>query len=167
MHLLITAVPGAGKTTAIRRLAEQVDAWCGFYTEEIRRSGERQGFRLIAHDGTETVIAHVNLPKAARVGKYGVDVEAMDRAAKEALAPRRGVKLYLVDEIGKMECLSAVFISRLRAILDGRATVVATVAQRGEGFIAAVKRRRDCELWTLDRANRDTMPQRILNWLAA
>jgi nucleoside-triphosphatase THEP1 len=44
--------------------------------------------------------------------------------------------------------------------------VVATVAQRGAGFIDEVKRREDCELWTLTRANRDAMAQRILAWIA-
>ena len=44
--------------------------------------------------------------------------------------------------------------------------VVATVAQRGGGFIDEVKGREDCELWTLNRSNREAMPQRIVAWLA-
>jgi nucleoside-triphosphatase len=74
--------------------------------------------------------------------------------------------VWLVDEIGKMECLSARFASRMRELLAGSGPVVATVAQRGAGFIDEVKRREDCELWTLTRANRDAMAQRILAWIA-
>ena len=66
-----------------------------------------------------------------------------------------------------MECLSQRFIARIQAILDGNIPLVATVAKRGGGFIAEVKRRPDCELWTLDRANRDAMPERISAWLLA
>jgi nucleoside-triphosphatase THEP1 len=42
--LLITGTPGIGKTTVIRRVAEGVKAegLRGFYTEEIRESGERR-----------------------------------------------------------------------------------------------------------------------------
>jgi nucleoside-triphosphatase len=166
-HLLITGVPGSGKSTVIAKTAERVENASGFYTEEIRTRGERRGFRLVALDGADVVIAHVDLPKAQRVGKYGVDVPAIDRAVDAALARRGRLKLYLVDEIGKMECLSQRFIARVQAILDGKVPLVATVASRGGGFIAEVKRRPDCELWTLDRANRDVMPERISAWLLA
>ena len=166
-HLLLTAVPGAGKTTVIRRVAERLPTKTlgGFYTEEMRTRGERRGFRLIAFDGAEAVIAHVDFPKKHRVGKYGVDVGAIDRAAEAALAARRGMRLYLVDEIGKMECLSERFVTDMRRVLAGSIPLVATVAKRGAGFIAQVKRREDCELWTLSRANRDAMPAEILAWL--
>lgn len=166
-HLLLTAVPGSGKTTVIRRVAEGLGSKPGgFYTEEMRTRGERRGFRLVTFDGGETVIAHVDFPKTHRVGKYGVEVAVIDEAAAAALAPRAGVAIYLVDEIGKMECLSERFVAQMRHLLDSRQPLVATVAKRGEGFIAEVKRRKDCELWTLTHANRDDMPRQILEWVA-
>ena len=166
-HLLLTATPGAGKTTAIRRLAALLGdrRVAGFYTAEIRARGERRGFRLIGLDGTEALIAHVELPKTHRVGKYGVDIAAMDAAADATLMPRKGVELYLVDEIGKMECLSARFVEHMQRIVAGRVPLIATVASRGSGYIAEVKRDARCELWTLARANRDAMPEELLAWL--
>jgi nucleoside-triphosphatase len=164
-HLLLTAVPGAGKTTVIRRVAEQLagETLAGFYTEEMRSRGERRGFRLVPFHGERVTIAHVDFPKTHRVGKYGVDPAAIDAAVATALAPRPGVTLYLVDEIGKMECLSERFVARMRGLLAGSVPLVATVAKRGAGFIAEVKRRKDCELWTLTRANRDALPFEIIN----
>ena len=81
--------------------------------------------------------------------------------------PHRGDDVYLVDEIGKMECLSERFVTSVRRLLDSRLTVVASIALRGSGFIAEVKRREDCELWTLSRANRDAMPARMLEFVRA
>jgi nucleoside-triphosphatase len=117
--LLLTGVPGIGKTTVIRRVAERLKGrkLGGFYTEEIREDGDRRGFRLVGFDGTERVIAHVSFPKARRVGKYGVDVGAIDEAT-ELLADDPAVQVYLVDEIGKMECLSERFVAAVRTLLS-------------------------------------------------
>jgi nucleoside-triphosphatase len=166
--LLLTGAPGIGKTTVMRRLAARLEGarLKGFYTEEIREAGERLGFRLIAFDGGEHVIAHVAMPKTRRVGKYGVDVAAVDRAAGLLVADP-GARVYLVDEIGKMECLSERFVRAMRALLTGRIPVIATVGLRGGGFIAEVKRMKGCRLWEVTRGNRDELPARIAAWLMA
>src|SRR5512134_938001 len=116
--LLLTGVPGIGKTTVIRRVADRLQnrEIGGFYTEEIREDSDRRGFRLVGFDGSEGVIAHVDFPKVPRVGKYGVDVEEIDEAA-DRLSLDPAAEIYLVDEIGKMECLSDPFVSALQALL--------------------------------------------------
>ena len=73
--------------------------------------------------------------------------------------------VYLIDEIGKMECLSGAFTDAVARLLDSRCPVIATVAQRGKGFIAEVKRHPRAESWEVTRANRDAMPGRIVSWL--
>lgn len=164
---LLTGVPGIGKTTIIKNVAEQFKGkrLGGFYTEEIREHGERRGFRLVTFAGQERVIAHMDLPKTHRVGKYGVDVAALDGVVGSALALDNAVVVYLVDEIGKMECLSACFIAAMRALLKSSMTLVATVALKGSGLIAEVKRREDSLLWEVTRESRDGLPARILAWL--
>jgi nucleoside-triphosphatase len=165
--LLITGTPGVGKTTVLRRVAEGVgDAClCGFYTEELRERGSRRGFRLVGFDGSQGIIAHVDLPHRQRVGKYGVDVAALDRLAGATLAPRKDCALYLVDEIGKMECLSPGFVAAMGLLLDSDRPVVATIGKKGGGFIEAVKARGDVELVEVTRDNRDTLAADILHWL--
>ncbi len=165
--LLLTGAPGVGKTTVIRRAADGFGAngLRGFYTEEIREQGERCGFRLVSFDGTAHIIAHVHFPKTHRVGKYGVDVQALDNAAALLrLDPQ--ARVFLVDEIGKMECLSERFVETMRSLLSSRLPIVATVGARGGGFIAEVKRRPECELWHVTHANRDDLPAEIRAWLA-
>jgi nucleoside-triphosphatase len=165
--LLITGAPGVGKTTVIRRVARELksDGLRGFYTEEIREDGERRGFRLASFEGTAHIIAHVDFMKSRRVGKYGVDVEALDDAAK-LLHPDPDARVYLVDEIGKMECLSDRFVAAMRVLLSGKTPMVATIGAHGGGFIAEVKQMPTCELWEVTHANRDDLPARIVAWLA-
>jgi nucleoside-triphosphatase len=93
-------------------------------------------------------------------------VAAIDKAADELLLPAAGPDIYLVDEIGKMECYSTRFIGAMRCLLDGDRRVIATIGKKGTGFISEVKQRRDCRLWEITRENRDAMPQRVLDWLS-
>lgn len=164
-HVLLTGRPGVGKTTAVRRLAARLTPSLrvgGFVTEEIREEGERQGFRALApDDGDGRIIAHREIGDGPRVGSYGVDVEAVDGLAEAALDPERDVDVWLVDEIGRMECLSDRFVAAVRRLLDDDRPVVATVGAGGTEFMEAVRRREDAELWRVTRENRDALPARV------
>jgi nucleoside-triphosphatase len=94
-----------------------------------------------------------------------VDVAVVDKVASAALQASEDVDLYLVDEIGKMECLSRRFSEAMSALFKSTKTIVATVALRGGSFIAEVKARRDALLWEVTRQNRDELPDRIVAWL--
>jgi nucleoside-triphosphatase len=71
----------------------------------------------------------------------------------------------VVDEIGKMECLSEGFVASMCVLLDSDRRVLATIAQRGGGLIAEVKRRADAELWEVTVRSREVLPERILAWV--
>ncbi len=165
--LLVTGAPGIGKTTALRTVAEGLSnaRICGFYTEELRAQGVRCGFRLVGFDGTEGIIAHVDFPYPQRVGKYGVDVAAVDRLARATLTRDQDCAVYLVDEIGKMECFASGFVAAMRPLLDADKPLLATISKKGDGFIEEVKARSDIELLEVTRANRDALPADVLNWL--
>ncbi|UCF69284.1 MAG: AAA family ATPase [Acidobacteriota bacterium] len=166
-NLLLTGAPGIGKTTVIQSVAERVDkhALGGFVTEEIRVRGRRVGFRLLTFGREQATLAHVEHPAETRVGRYGVDLAALDRIVDASLNVEHGPQLFLVDEIGKMECLSQRFVSAITGLLDDERLVVATVSFRGGGFIAEVKRRPDVLIWELSLKNRAAMPERVLAWI--
>ena len=165
--LLLTGVPGAGKTTIVRKVAAALSEKriAGFVTDEIRRAGRRVGFELSTFTGRKRVLAHVDIDSRHRVGRYGVDVAGLDEIAEETLAPDDGTDVYLVDEIGKMECFSVKFRAAMRSLLNSEQPLVATVALRGSGFIAEVKDRVDVEIWEATRENRDEMPDQIVRWV--
>jgi len=166
--LLVTGVPGVGKTTLLRRVAAQAQRKLGgFTTEEMRTQGQRVGFRIVPFDGPGRVMAHLDFRSRARVGRYGVDVDAIDAVAETALALDPNIDVYLVDEIGKMECFSARFVAAMRRLLDSDKRLVASIARKGTGFIAEVTRRHDVDLWEVTVANRDALVDPILKWIAA
>jgi nucleoside-triphosphatase len=90
----------------------------------------------------------------------------IDRLVESTLRLEPDVDLYLVDEIGKMECLSKTFAARMNSVLDCGQPVIAAVAKKGEGFIGEVKSRRDSVLWEVTRQNRDVLPNSVLDWIA-
>src|SRR5690606_15184027 len=75
-NLLVTGLPGTGKTTLIRKILDTLPpgvSVSGFFTAEIRESGERVGFAVSTLDGRSGLLAHVRAGGRARVGRYGVD----------------------------------------------------------------------------------------------
>ena len=162
-NLFVTGLPGTGKTTLIRKVLERLPpgaAVSGFFTAEIREAGGRVGFTANALDGRTAPLAHVRIGGGARVGRYGVDVAGFEGLVLPLLEPGRA-GLYVIDEIGKMECRSAAFCRTVAALLDSEAPVLGTVALRGGGFIAEVKARDDVALYEVTVKNRDTLPGEI------
>src|SRR6266568_4558929 len=78
--VLLTGRPGCGKTTLIKRVVSNLARRAGgFYTEEIREGRTRAGFKIVTLDGEEAVFAHVDLKTPEHVGKYGLDLSALER----------------------------------------------------------------------------------------
>lgn len=165
-HMLITGLPGVGKTTLIRELAKRLADYhpAGFYTEEIRNArGTREGFQLVTLCGRRLVLSHIHHPGPDRVSRYGVDVQGFEQLLSDLDLSHSQSRLVIIDEIGKMECFSRRFIEEVTALLNSPKMLIATIALKGEGFINQVKDRPDCRLITVTRENRD----RLLGELAA
>jgi nucleoside-triphosphatase len=165
--LLITGIPGIGKTTIVKKAFTSLSGLNigGFYTEEIRINNVRQGFELVTFQGKRLVMAHIDSDSAYRVGKYGVDVDAIDTAVAMTMSEDRNTELFIIDEIGKMECFSDLFVKRMSSLLDSGKPVVATIALKGGGFISEVKNRAGVKLWEATKKNRNDMPDKIASWV--
>jgi nucleoside-triphosphatase len=161
--ILITGLPGSGKTTLFRRLVEKLQHLnpVGFYTAEIRKGGTRRGFGLKDLDGRTGVLAHVEFRTGFRVGKYGVDVIGFEDFLNGIpwIDPQTGP--VMIDEIGKMECLSDRFAEIIKDVLGSEKQLIATIAQKGGGLIAALKKRSDAQLFTLARGNQNILVDQI------
>jgi nucleoside-triphosphatase len=167
--LLLTGRPGIGKTTVIKAVAKGLGKTAGgFYTEEIRGPGGRKGFRLLTLDGSETMMAHVDLRGQGRprVGRYGVDVEAIESLGVAAL--RRAMsegRLILVDEIGKMELFCGPFKDAVLQAVGGPHTVVATVMASPNPWVDGLKMMPQVEIWEVTAKNRDRPADRVKRWI--
>jgi len=163
-NILITGMPGTGKTTLIRKILADVAALnpAGFYTEEIREAGVRRGFALISTDGVRSILSHENIRSPFRVGKYGVDLNSFESFIDRIPFRDPDRRLLVIDEIGRMECFSRKFTQLTSELLSSDRRVIATVAMKGTGLIADVKARPDVELIEITRDNRNDLPRHLL-----
>ena len=165
---MITGLPGSGKTTLFRRLVDKLQYLnpVGFYTAEIRKGGTRRGFSLKGLDGRSGMLAHVEFRSRFQVGKYGVDVNGFEEflSGIPLLDPQTGP--VMIDEIGKMECLSNRFTEIIKDVLGSDKQLIATIAQKGGGLIAELKKRSDAQLFTLTHGNRDALFGQIVSVLS-
>lgn len=163
-NILITGLPGVGKTTLVRKLVEELKQFhpVGIYTEEIRKEGIRKGFELISLDGRKGLLSHTNIQSPHRVGKYKVDVKGFEAFLGSIPLLNPSTRLIMIDEIGKMECLSEKFKSLLKETLDSEKWVIATIAFRGNEFIEELKKRKDLRLFEITQSNRNFMLPDIL-----
>ncbi len=130
MKVFISGKPGVGKTTLIKKLYESFpNCLYGFWTEEIRESGRRVGFKIVTTWGEEYLFAHINLPKHnCKVGKYVVNTEPLEKVLEE-LQKRKG-KALIIDEIGPMEFCSPKFKDFALKVIKGNVFVIATIHRK-------------------------------------
>jgi nucleoside-triphosphatase len=166
-NILITGPPRVGKTTLIKKICERLKGiqLRGFYTEEIRQDGRRRGFKLISLDGREAVLADTEIKSPYRVSRYRVDIKGFERFLSELDLTLAEGRWFIIDEIGKMECFSDIFIERVTELLNSNCPVICTVAIKGGGFIKEVKERKDAVLFRLAESNREEVFQEILSLL--
>ena len=167
--LLLTGRPGVGKTTIIKKVAEELGSRAGgFFIEEILGPGGRKGFRLVTLDGRDTVMAHVDLKGQGRprVSRYGVDVGAVERvgvtALRQAMQERR---IVVVDEIGKMELFCGPFKDVVLQAVGGPYTVIATAMAKPNPWVAGLLCLPQVEVWEVTTKNRNEMTEKVLRWL--
>jgi nucleoside-triphosphatase len=169
VKILLTGLPGCGKTTAITQIASRLDKGkiAGFYTEEIREGDRRKGFRWARFDGLSGILAHTNIKSPYKVGKYHVELADFEKSVVPILDVKQtNIELFIIDEIGKMECLSRKFVAVVRELLTSDKPALATIAQKGAGFISEVKNYPDVTLLKLTSSNRDEVTSEVIQRLS-
>ena len=173
--ILLTGRPGSGKTTLVRRVLQSLQAPAGgFYTRETRDpDGRRTGFELVtldAHDpatgdgqarlpdgqGQVATLAHISMKGAHRVGRYGVDIAALERVGVPAIeAAAASGHIVVIDEIGKMELLSAAFQRAVIEVIRHHRLLFGAIMQAPHPFADELKAQPDVLLFELTETNRD------------
>ncbi|WNQ11881.1 nucleoside-triphosphatase [Paenibacillus aurantius] len=162
---LLTGKPRAGKSSAIKRIIQQTgpEYFGGFYTEEIRSSTDRTGFTCITLDGKTVCMASVDSTSPVRVGRYGVDLDAFESVALEAVRVSLTTKkITVVDEIGFMQMLSAPFETMIHEVISSSThAILGTIGVDSHPSMDQIKKLPGVKLYHLGEENRESMIERI------
>ncbi len=169
MKILLTGHPKIGKSTILENFKKE---YYGSITGIIAHSleaedGTRLGFEADNLQGERKIFAHKTLIKSNFVvgNKYFVDVEVIDKFFVPEL--RKGMKdlhkLILIDEIGRMEAFSKIFLQTVRGVFNSDATVLGTIVYDPETWSLEYKNHPGVVIVTVNEQNRDVLQNLLLD----
>lgn len=153
---LVAGEPRVGKTTLIRQVVSTMRMRAGgFYTEDLRASGNREGFRIVTLEGDIALLASAGHPGPVHVSKYGLSLEEFERVGVAAVrgAMERG-HVVVVDEIGRMQLFSRTFRQLILEAIKSGHPVLGTVMTGRNPYADRIRQHRNVEVLTLTPENR-------------
>lgn len=162
-NILITGLPGVGKTALVKKLAEIFKEFnpVGFYTEDIKENGIKTGYNAVSLYGDSIVLAHITFKSKHRVGKYKVNMKGFETFLTDVFMRDKKKGLYIIDEIGKIECKSKKFGKLIDELLDSELPVIASIPDKGTGAISDIKKRDDIKLIDLLPENKEQIQKTL------
>lgn len=165
--ILLTAPPRTGKSTAIRKIVNMLgrEKCGGFYTEEIRKDGERVGFKIISLNGEEGILAHISFDSEFKISRYGVDLDTFEKICLKELhraISTDSIKYIIIDEIGPMQLFSEEYKELLMQMLSIDKKVIGTIFYASYDWLDDFKKNEHVKLIEIDENNRNDITLQIV-----
>jgi len=166
----ITGMPSVGKTQTLIKIIEKIEKSGykleGMITKPIIEHKKRVGFYVEDWQTHEKeVFAHLDFDTKDKVGKYGVDLNVLDRigvpAIEKAITDEE-FDVIIIDEIGKMEMLSEKFCEVVIDALDSDKPIMVTLHKKSRTpLLQDIRRRDDIRILEVTAVNRNLLPYKI------
>lgn len=166
-NLFIVGVAGIGKTRLIRDVTvNRKEVIGGFYTEPIMLGRIRRGVRMFTFDGQERMLAQKGLKSNLSLGKFGLDLNALENVGVPALKLGMMTKqLMVIDEMGMLEVHSERFKATLQEVLHSDKPVLGTIRPDAKPYLETLKKLPDTQVIVLTRSNFTSIKIQVRKWL--
>jgi len=165
----ITGLPGAGKTHALIKVIEMLEAEeiivGGMITEPIIEDNRRIGFSVMDwRTKQKSVLAHTEIQSKFMVGKFGVDLTILESVGVAALMRAcEEANVIVIDEVGKMEVESEKFVGAVKFALDVEKPMLLTLHKKSRNpLLQDIRRRDDVRILEVTPINRNLLPYKIM-----
>ena len=165
----ITGLPGAGKTHALIKVIEMLEAEeiivGGMITEPIVEDNRRVGFSVMDwRTKQKSVLAHIEIQSKFMVGKFGVDLTTLETVGVAALMRAcEEANVIVIDEVGKMEVESEKFVGAVKFALDVEKPMLLTLHKKSRNpLLQDIRRRDDVRILEVTPINRNLLPYKIM-----
>ncbi len=175
MKLLLTGAPRSGKSSLIRQLAESSRGAAGIITVERRGPDQKRiGFDIQAvfcRPGRplqvleQRPLARLANPSRLKVGRYGVEPEALDLAVRALDGAMHEGVLVLIDEIGPLQIISPAFREALDRCLDSHCDMLGAISTQEDPYLEAIRRRPGVRLLEVTPHNRAHLVEGLSAWI--
>jgi nucleoside-triphosphatase len=167
--VLLTGIPGVGKTTVLKKSVDALKAKGfmvgGMLSQEVRSGGSRVGFEILSVDDDKRGwLAHMSREQGPRVGKYRVDLDDLSRVGVAAIVKAaENCDAIVIDEVGPMEMYSDDFKQAVLKAIQSTKFVICTVHWHAKGFwLERLKKIEDVHLIEVTLDNREGLHELIV-----
>ncbi len=165
----ITGLPNAGKTSSLQKVIEMLEAEGrrvgGMITTPMEDKGRKVGFYVMDWATKEKrVFASKDIHSKVMVGKYGVDLQALDEVGVKAIrTATETCDVIVIDEVGKMEVESDSFIKAVKDALEADKPLILTLHKKSRNpLLQDIRRRDDVRILEVTPVNRNLLPYKIV-----
>jgi nucleoside-triphosphatase len=167
MKILLTALPGTGKSTIIKKVIDSYHGGkYGIVSLEMRDdSGQRTGFKAVNLEGESQIFMHAtDIDSEYAVGRFKVDIDVLDSFVSSEL--KKGIgkpeALLLIDEIGRAQILSEEFLKTVRDIFSNDSNFLGTIVYEPEEWSLEFKSNPEVIVLEVSLENREYLPDILL-----
>jgi nucleoside-triphosphatase len=169
--IVLTGAPGAGKTTAVMRVARELKERGlkvgGIVSRELRTNQMRIGFEFIDLTTDDRSVLASIAGNGPKIGKYFVNLAGCLFAVERLKNAVKNSDIIICDEIGPMELKSEEFVDSVKNLLDVDKKVIVVIHQKLQHAVTDEFRDKSSLLIDVGLENRDNINEILLDRLTA
>ena len=110
------------------------------------------------------MFASKDIESKVMVGRYGVDITALEDIGVKALkGATANADVIVIDEVGKMEVESESFVAAVKEAMDADKPLILTLHKKSRNpLLQDIRRRDDVRILEVTQVNRNLLPYKIV-----